>query len=548
MARAAWHGSRIILRQVSAEMRDSPRGTRCISGVHCHVSLQLGQLLRKFIAGEGDQKFIPDLTAESLRKLAAISSETKSRLETILNPLLAVPPFALGYPGKNAQSNYYPGAGLISQEEIAKVSDMMEKHSIGPENTRIRKPAEDGNPIYHLLQASSAETEDISNTPQELARGIFLVKGGHAEELSTVCIDLERAKQYASNSNQLQVLTRYIESFRTGSMMAFQESQKAWVKDVAARVENVIGFIEPYRDPAGIRSEWEGMIGIADPGEVASLKRLVESSTAIIWQLLWALEGVNDGKGPFEKGHFEAPDFTCLHALAVCRSVVFEASNLPNYNHIRENYGFENIVFANRLAVNHNPNLPCPWVKPSELKRFKSSTHIVRFLTTAIHELLGHGSGKLLSETQPGTYNFDKQSPPISPLTREAVTSHYLPSQTWNSVFGGLAGTVEECRAILVSEYLMNNKELLEIFKYTDNSNITADDLLYVTYLNIGVDGLQALESYNAQNQAWGQAHHPAHFSILKHMLQDIVIAESRPSGVEEDKMKTKNEENVRWS
>lgn len=165
-------------------------------------------------------------------------------------------------------------------------------------------------------------------------------------------MDLERAKQYASNSNQLQVLTHYIESFRTGSMIAFQESQKAWVKDVAARVENVIGFIEPYRDSAGIRAEWEGMIGIADPNEAASLKRLVESSTAIIRQLPWALEGVNDGKGPFEKGHFEAPDFTCLHgwssppvstlkksstiinptpsALAVCRSVVFEASNLPN--------------------------------------------------------------------------------------------------------------------------------------------------------------------------------------------------------------------------
>jgi dipeptidyl-peptidase-3 len=104
-----------------------------------------------FQQSEGVQKFIPDLTAESLRKIAAISPEAKSRLEIIVNPLLAVPPYALGYPGNNAQSDYYPGAGLISQEEIAKVSDIMEKHSIGPENTRIRKLAVDGNPIYHLL-------------------------------------------------------------------------------------------------------------------------------------------------------------------------------------------------------------------------------------------------------------------------------------------------------------------------------------------------------------------------------------------------------------
>jgi dipeptidyl-peptidase III len=85
------------------------------------------------------------------------------------------------------------------------------------------------------------------------------------------------------------------------------------VTDVSARVENLIGFIEPYRDPAGIRSEWEAMIGIADPDETSRLKHFVESSTVIIRQLPWAVEGVNDGKGPFEKSLFEAPDFTSVH-------------------------------------------------------------------------------------------------------------------------------------------------------------------------------------------------------------------------------------------
>jgi dipeptidyl-peptidase-3 len=51
-----------------------------------------------------------------------------------------------------------------------------------------------------------------------------------------------------------------------------------------------------------------------------------------------------------------------------------------------------------------------------------------------------------------------------------------LPGETWTSVFGKLAGTVEECRAILVSEYLMDNKELLGIFGYTDTSEITTED------------------------------------------------------------------------
>ncbi|KAH9211492.1 peptidase family M49-domain-containing protein [Leptodontidium sp. 2 PMI_412] len=456
---------------------------------------------------EGDQKFVPDVTTEALRKIADISPKTKASLDKIIDPLLAVSPFSLGSYQKRA-------------DEIAKVSEVMNKASIGPENTRVRKVVKDGKPILQLLQAS-AETGPLKAGHDELADGIFLVRGDYSDELARVCSALEKAKDYAGNDKQTQFLTHHIEFFRTGSLKAFQESQKAWVTDVSARVENILGFIEPYRDPAGIRSEWEAMVGIADADEIKKLKSFVDSSITFIRQLPWAAKGVNDGKGPFENSLFEAPDFTSVHALAVCGSIVFEAANLPNYEYIRETYGFKNIVLANRLSVNNNPNLPCYWIDPSELKSFKSTTHIVRFLTTAIHELIGHGTGKLLSETSPGTYNFDKQNPPISPLSGEVVTSYYLHGQTWGSVFGKLAGTVEECRAILMSEYLMDNKDLLGIFGYTDSSNITAEDLLYATYFNIGVDGLQALEHYNFQDQAWGQVHHQAHFSILKHVLQD---------------------------
>ncbi|KAL6409842.1 Peptidase M49, dipeptidyl-peptidase III [Ilyonectria robusta] len=340
----------------------------------------------------------------------------------------------------------------------------------------------------------------------ELAGDIFVVKGNHAEELAKVCWALEKSNEYAGNNKQTQLLSHYIECFRTRSLGAFQEAQKAWVTHVATRVEHLMGFIEPYRDPAGIRSEWEAMVGITDPDEAARLKRQVESSTAVIRQPPWAVEDANDGKEPIEESLFEALDFMSVHALA--------------YEYIRETCGFKNVVLTNRLNANNNPQLPCYWVAPSQLKFSKDTTRIVRFITTATHELLGHGTGKLLSETAPGIYNFDEQNLPTSPISKKAITSHYLPGQTWASVFGKLVGTVEECRAILVSEYLLDDKNLLGISGYTDDSEITASDFLYATYLNIGVDILQALEDYNFQNQAWGQVHHQANFSILKH-LQD---------------------------
>jgi dipeptidyl-peptidase-3 len=189
---------------------------------------------------------------------------------------------------------------------------MMNEKSIGPENTRVRKVLKDGKPVLQLLQAS-ADTDPLNNGDNELADGIFLVQGDHSEELAKICSDLEMAKQYAGNDKQTEFLTFYIEYFCTGSLEAFQESQKAWVTDVSARVENIMGFIEPYRDPAGIRSEWEAMVGIADLDEVKKLKAFVNSSATFIRQLPWAVEGVNDGKGHFEKSLFEAPDFTSVH-------------------------------------------------------------------------------------------------------------------------------------------------------------------------------------------------------------------------------------------
>lgn len=128
------------------------------------------------------------------------------------------------------------------------------------------------------------------------------------------------------------------------------------------------------------------------------------------------------------------------------------------------------------MDANQNPANPCHYVDAFEKESFKKCAHITRFITTAIHELLGHGTGKLMSETIPEQYNFDKQNPPVNPLTKKPIESWYLPGQTWTSVFEDIATTVEECRATLVSLFLVDNKELLSIFGYNDSTSITADN------------------------------------------------------------------------
>jgi len=154
-----------------------------------------------------------------------------------------------------------------------------------------------------------------------------------------------------------------------------------------------------------------------------------------------------------------------------------------------------------------------PFVDVSEAEIFQRHKYPAYYWWVVLHELLGHGTGKLMVEESKGYFNFDIQNPPLDPLTRKSITSWYKPGQTWTGQFGDLATTVDECRAELVGAYLMDDKELLSLFGFTDTSEITADDLTYNMYLQLGVDGLRGLANFNADDGKWGQAHSRVYIS-----------------------------------
>lgn len=89
------------------------------------------------------------------------------------------------------------------------------------------------------------------------------------------------------------------------------------------------------------------------------------------------------------------------------------------------------------------PDEKIPFIKDGDLEVYKKYRDASFEVQVGLHELTGHGCGKLLQETAPGEYNFDVKNPPISPLTEKPVTTWYKPGQTWGSVFGGLAGAYE---------------------------------------------------------------------------------------------------------
>lgn len=263
---------------------------------------------------DGGNKILPRLPAEALSRLVKSQPKAAAILDELAESITSTAPSSFGFPSKTAQANYYPGSTPVTRDEVTLVSQTLEAHGIELENTRVQKTVEGGRRTLHVLQASTIigvihEWENVDGNGT-----VVRVEGGdHSEELSKICASLLTAKEYSDNNTQAQTIDKYVDSFRSGSLLAYRDSQKLWVTDKSPAVETFIGFVEPYRDPHGVRGEWQGIVCISDPIESLQLKELVDSSDSFICLLPWAVPGLNGGKGPFEKDLFHPPDFANVH-------------------------------------------------------------------------------------------------------------------------------------------------------------------------------------------------------------------------------------------
>ncbi|KAK5020312.1 hypothetical protein LTR60_000631 [Cryomyces antarcticus] len=422
--------------------------------------------------GHGDQKFTPNVSKEFVRRLSSVSTLSPDLDEDTIENTLAQYPRGLGFPSDTSQSSYYPGETRMTREEIFTVSEVLNDLSIEPENTRILKSKDGPRAVYDVLQGSVEEDDP----PLEVKRPGFglvrIVRGDHSKELRQICDCLEEAQKYASSPLQQKYIIELRCSFVSGSIETYKDSQRTWIKDLEPPVESIFGFVEPYRDPFGIRAEFEGLVAIVHKHETKTLRGLAENSAKFIKRLPWAIDSIeNEGKGPFEKTSLDAPGFTSLYALAYCSSIIFPGINVPN------DTGFKNVMITNSMTDNGSEeHVPIPCIHPSEAERFSEHKPHAYYLWVVFHELLGHGTGKLLMENSNGSFNFDIQNPPINPLTNRPISSWYRPGQTWTGLFKDIATSVDECRAECVGAYLMSDEELLGIFGYTDETKITCKD------------------------------------------------------------------------
>jgi dipeptidyl-peptidase-3 len=226
-----------------------------------------------------------------------------------------------------------------------------------------------------------------------LVEEVCRVGGLYGDAISRIVGHLRDAVAYAPPPMQaaIEALIRFYETGEDEDRAAYDI---AWVADKASPVDTINGFVENYLDARGVKGAWEAIVFYVNREKTEGLHRLAESAAWFEARMPW------DPK-------WRRADVTGVTARAI--DVVVETGeagpttaigiNLPNDQRIRETYGSKSVSLAN-ISEAYEKSLPDSYRREfcwseEEVSRAERWAALASEVTTGIHEVLGHGSGRV---------------------------------------------------------------------------------------------------------------------------------------------------------
>jgi dipeptidyl-peptidase-3 len=398
------------------------RQKRLLEGIMAHsdgidplARMRVAEFAKIFWANRGNhndltsQKFMPGFTFEQLRR-AAMSAQHAGAFQT---PYADLPPLktpsdlrhelddlrvsffdATFEPMTTAKSpvggkdtiqsssnTFYPGLNL---EDL---KGFQEKY---PLNSRVVKGA-DGKLTELVYRAG---TPDGKVPP-----------GVYATFLKRANDCFQKARAYAE-PGQAEAIDHLIRYYQTGDYAEWVAFGTAWVQNDAT-VDFDNGFIEVYRDARGAKGSSQSFVTITDKPITTAMKKLAENAPYFEQKAPW------DAK--YKLTSFKLPVVKAVETLIETGdfSVTTIGDNLPNENEIHEKYGSKNFLFTSSdraLDEATGKTMTAEFAaSPAEAERSAKYGMEAHSLMTALHEVIGHGSGKLSERVSGGAQPFLKE-------------------------------------------------------------------------------------------------------------------------------------------
>ena len=266
-----------------------------------------------------------------------------------------------------------------------------------------------------------------------------------------------------------------IQWYRTGEDADRAKYDIAWVADKDSPVDTINGFIEVYMDARGIKGSWEGLVFYVNPGKTERIRKFADNAQ-------WFEDHM-----PFDAKYRKA---SVKGIVANAIDVVFAAGdsgpvtpigiNLPNDQAIREQYGSKSVSLSN-MSEAYEHSTPdsmrdeFSW-GPEEAARAKRWGAFSQELTTEMHEVIGHGSGRMAEGVTASPHLLLKEySSAIEESRADLVALYFLPDPHLVQI--GLVAAADHDDIIRTEyEYYARNA-LLQLRRIREGTQIEEDHM-----------------------------------------------------------------------
>jgi dipeptidyl-peptidase-3 len=231
-----------------------------------------------------------------------------------------------------------------------------------------------------------------------LTEQVYRLGGEYDRYLRKIVKHLRDAIPYATPAmaEALRALVRFYETGETADRVAYDI---AWVQDRDSPVDTINGFVEVYMDPRGMKGAWEALVYYVNPVKTQGIRRLADAAQWFEDRMPWAdrykKQGVRGISANAIDVVIETGDSGPVTPVGI---------NLPNDQNIREHYGSKSVSLSNvneayDKSTSAEFRREFAWSEEEAL-RAEKWTSVASELTTNMHEVIGHGSGRISERLQ----------------------------------------------------------------------------------------------------------------------------------------------------
>jgi dipeptidyl-peptidase III len=226
-----------------------------------------------------------------------------------------------------------------------------------------------------------------------LVEEAYRVGGRYGPYIEAIVAHLEAAVPFAprATADALRALVRF---YRTGEEADREAYDVAWVQDKASSVDTINGFIEVYLDARSIKGAWEALVYYVNPEKTSQIQTIAAHAQwfedRMPWDAKYRKQGVRGVTARAIDIVVETGESGPITPVGI---------NLPNDQGIRERYGsksvsLSNVIEAYERSTLHEFRTEFAW-SADEAERAEKWSAFASELTTNMHEVIGHGSGKV---------------------------------------------------------------------------------------------------------------------------------------------------------